>query len=156
FLSVEQLAISRLLIENAILFATFSHLGGPFIADRYFGHFRDDESGHHGVLAFLLGLPLIGGGLFTAGYLVFAPAIESYFAEHSPELLRYHYLVIPLTFLWMYLQILEAYCRNHSRIAIPSFVREVYLRLSNVLLILMFGVGWYSFDMLLYLLVGAY
>lgn len=156
FLSVEQLAISRLLIENAILFATFSHLGAPFIADRFFGHFRDDSRQHHGLFVFLLGLPLVGGSLFTFLYLVFTPAIKTYFAQHSPLLLDFHYLVIPFTFLWLYILILEAYCRNHSRIAIPSFIREVYLRIANVLLILMFGLGWYNFQILLYLMLASY
>ncbi len=156
FLSVEQLAISRLLIENAILFATFSHLGAPFIADRFFGHFRNDLKEHHGLFVFLLGLPLLGGGIFTLLYLAFTPAIKAYFATHSPLLLNYHYLVIPFTFFWIYLLVLESYCRNHSRIAVPSFIREVYLRVANVILILMFGVGWYSFDVLLYLTIGAY
>ncbi|ODS81040.1 MAG: polysaccharide biosynthesis protein [Cytophagaceae bacterium SCN 52-12] len=156
FMSVEQLAISRLLIENAILFATFSHLGAPFIADKFFGYFRDDQEQHHGLFVFLTGLPLIGGGVFTLIYLLFTPAIKGYFSEHSPLLVNYHYLIIPFTFLWTYILVLESYCRNHSRIAIPSFIREVYFRLANVLLILMFGWGWYNFDMLLYLILAAY
>lgn len=156
FLSVEQLALSRLLIENAILFGTFSTLGAPFIADKFFGTFRNDAKGHHGLLIFLLFLPLFGGLAFTLLYFFFTPAIKGYFARQSPLLLDYHYLVVPLTFLSMYLLVFEAYCRNHSRIAIPSFVREVFLRLSNVLLILMFGLGWYSFSTLLYLILASY
>ncbi len=156
FLSVEQLAISRLLIENAILFATFSHLGAPFIADKFFGHFRDDKEEHHGLFIFLLGLPLIGGGLFTLLYLFFTPAIKDYFSQRSPLLVDYHYLIIPFTFLWTYILVLESYCRNHSRIAVPSFIREVGFRAANIILILMFGWGWYDFDMLLYLILAAY
>jgi O-antigen/teichoic acid export membrane protein len=156
FLSIEQLAVSRLLIENAILFATFSHLGAPFIADKFFGYFRDDQEQHHGLFVFLTGLPLIGSGLFALIYLLFTPAIKAYFSERSPLLVDYHYLIIPFTFLWTYILILESYCRNHSRIAIPSFIREVYFRAANVLLILMFGWGWYDFDVLLYLILAAY
>lgn len=156
FLSVEQLALSRLLIENAILFGTFASIGAPFIADKFWGNFRDDASGHHGLLVFLLILPVFGGGAFTLLYIFFTPAIKGYFTQQSPLLLDYHYLVVPFTFLWMYLLILEAYCRNHSRIAIPSFVREVFLRLANVLLILMFGLGWYNFDILMYLVLASY
>jgi O-antigen/teichoic acid export membrane protein len=156
FLSVEQLAISRMLIENAILFATFSHFGAPFIADRFFGYFRDDSKQHHGLFIFLLALPLLGGSLFSLLYLAFTPLIQDYFSQQSSLLLNYHYLVIPFTFLWVYILVLDAYCRNHSRIAVPSFIREVYLRLANVLLILMFGLGWYSFTVLLYLMLAAY
>jgi O-antigen/teichoic acid export membrane protein len=156
FLSVEQLSLSRLLFENSLLFAAFAHLGTPFIADKFFGQFRDDEKGHRGILPFLLFLPFVGGLLFTILYLLCSDAIKGYFAEQSPMLLKYHFLVIPLTIFWIYISVLESYCRNNARIAIPSFIREVYLKLANVFLIITFGLGWLSFDLMLYLLVASY
>jgi len=156
FLSVEQLGLSRLLLENSLLFAAFAHLGTPFIADKFFSLFRDDEEGHNGILPFLLFLPFIGGIIFGIFYLIFTPAIHAYFAENSPMLLKYHFLVIPLTTFWIYITVLEAYCRNNSRIAVPNFIREVYLKIANVLLILMFGFGWLSFEVMLYLYVASY
>ena len=156
FLSVEQLALSRLLFENSLMFAAFAHLGTPFIADKFFGLFRDDEEKHHGILPFLLLLPFIGALLFAVIYLACADAIRAYYAEQSPLILQYYLLVIPLTAFWIYISVLDAYCRNNARIAIPNFIREVYLRLANVVLILVFGFGWISFDLLLYLMVASY
>lgn len=156
FLSVEQLSLSRLLFENSLLFAAFAHLGTPFIADKFFVQFRDDEKGHRGILPFLLFLPFVGGLLFSILYLVCSDSIRNYFAEQSPMLLKYHFLVIPLTVFWIYISVLESYCRNNARIAIPSFVREVYLKLANVMLIVIFGLGWISFDLMLYLLIASY
>lgn len=156
FLSVEQLALSRLLFENSLLFAAFAHLGTPFIADKFFGLFRDDEEEHHGILPFLLLLPFAGSLLFGMLYLACSDSIQAYYAVRSPMILQYHLLVVPLTIFWIYISVLEAYCRNNARIAVPGFIREVYLRLANVLLILLFGFGWISFDFLLYSLVGAY
>ncbi len=156
FLSVEQLALSRLLFENSLMFAAFAHLGTPFIADKFFSLFRDDEEKHNGILPFLLLLPFIGALLFSLIYLACADAIRAYYIEQSPLILRYYLLVIPLTAFWIYISVLDAYCRNNSRIAIPNFIREVYLRLANLALILIFGFGWISFDWLLYLMVASY
>jgi O-antigen/teichoic acid export membrane protein len=156
FLSVEQLAVSRLLFENSLLFAAFAHLGTPFIADRFFSLFKDEKEGHNGILTLLLFLPFIGGLIFVALYLASSGMIRSYYAERSPMLVNYHFLVIPLTIFWLYLAVLESYCRNNSRIAVPNFIREVYLRLANMLLILIFGLGWLSFDMMLYLVIISY
>ncbi|WP_254561378.1 oligosaccharide flippase family protein [Dyadobacter diqingensis] len=156
FLSVEQYALSRLLFENSLLFSAFAHLGTPFIADKFFSLFRDDENQHRGILPFLLFLPFIGGLLFSILYLLFTPAIHAYYAKESPMLLKYHFLVIPLTIFWIYITVLEAYCRNNARIAVPSFIREVYLKLANVILIFTFGMGWLSFDMMLYLVIASY
>jgi O-antigen/teichoic acid export membrane protein len=156
FLSVEQLALSRLLFENSLMFAAFAHLGTPFIADKFFGLFRGDDEKHHGILPFLLLLPFIGALLFTAIYLASADAIRAYYVEQSPLILQYYLLVIPLTAFWIYISVLDAYCRNNARTAIPNFIREVYLRLANVVLILIFGFGWISFDWLQYLMVASY
>ncbi|MCE6992727.1 polysaccharide biosynthesis C-terminal domain-containing protein [Dyadobacter sp. CY323] len=156
FLSVEQLAVSRLLFENSLLFAAFAHLGTPFIADKFFSLFRDDKEGHHGILPFLLFLPLIGGLLFSGLYLASSGLIRAYYMERSPMLTNYHFLVIPLTIFWLYIAVLESYCRNNSRIAIPNFIREVYLRFANMILILIFGLGWLSFDLMLYLVIISY
>jgi O-antigen/teichoic acid export membrane protein len=156
FLSVEQYALSRLLFENSLLFSAFAHLGTPFIADKFFGLFRDDEKQHRGILPFLLFLPFIGALLFSVLYFLFTPAIHAYYAKEAPMLLKYHFLVIPLTIFWIYITVLEAYCRNNSRIAVPSFIREVYLKLANVILIFTFGMGWLSFDMMLYLVIASY
>lgn len=156
FLSVEELALSRLLFENSLLFSAFAHLGTPFIVDKFFSQFRNDEEQHRGILGFLLLLPFIGVTLFTVVYLFFTPEIKAYFAEESPLILRYHFLVIPLTAFWIYITVLESYCRNNSRIAVPSFIREVYLRLANMILILLFGLGWISFDVMWYLLIATY
>ncbi len=156
FLSVEELALSRLLFENALLFAAFAHLGTPFIADKFFAFFRKDEEKHNGILPFLLLLPFVGGLVFAILYFVFTPQIKNYFGEQSPKVLQYHYLVVPITLFWSYINVLEAYCRNNARIAVPNFIREVYLRLTNMLLVLMLGVGWINFDWMIYLMVASY
>lgn len=156
FLSVEQLALSRLLLENSLLFSAFAHLGTPFIADKFFGLFRDDEEQHRGILPFLLFIPFIGAILFALLYLIFTPEIKSYFTEESPMILKYHFLVVPWTVFWIYITVLDSYCRNNARIAIPNFIREVFLKLANVFLILIFGLGWITFDLMLYLIVGSY
>jgi O-antigen/teichoic acid export membrane protein len=156
FLSVEQLSLSRLLFENSLLFSAFAHLGTPFIVDKFFSRFRDDSQGHKGILPFLLFLPFVGGTLFALLYWLCKDVIHAYFEKQSPMILEYHFLVIPLTFFWVYISVLESYCRNNSRTAIPNFIREVYLRAANMLLILIFGLGWINFKVMMYLVVGAY
>jgi O-antigen/teichoic acid export membrane protein len=156
FLTVEELALSRLLFENSLLFAAFAHLGTPFIVDKFFSLFKSDDEQHRGILAFLLFMPFVGVLLFTATYLFFTPEIKGYFAEQSPMILQYHFLVVPLTAFWIYITVLESYCRNNARIAIPNFIREVYLRLSNMLLVLIYGLGWISFNVMWGLMIGTY
>lgn len=156
FLSPEQLGLSRLLLENSLIFAGMANLGVPFMADRFFARYRDDARGHHGILLFMLLFPLLGIGLFVLLYWLFQNQILAYFGTKSPLILGFHYLVLPLTVLWVYVSVLEAYCRNNARIAVPTFVREVYIKAANMVLVLLFGLGWYSFEWMMYLIVASY
>jgi len=156
YLSVEQMALSRLLLENSLLFAAFSHLGTPYIADKFFSRFRDEQQKHHGFLIFLLLYPLIGLAFFTLFYLLFQHVIADYFSAESPLVIQYHFLSIPLTIFWVYIGVLEAYSRNHARITVPTIVRELYLKSSNVLLIVIFAIGWIDYRLLLHLIVISY
>ena len=156
FLSPEQLGLSRLLLENSLICAGVANLGVPFMADRFFARYRDDAHGHHGILLFMLLFPVLGIGLFWVLYELFLTQILGYFGTKSPLVLGYHFLVIPLTVLWVYVSVLEAYCRNNARIAVPTFVREVYLKAANMVLVLLFGLGWYSFEWMMYLIVASY
>ena len=53
FMDTSQLATSRLLLENGLIFAAFAHLGIPNICDRYLSKYKDKETEHHGFLIFL-------------------------------------------------------------------------------------------------------
>jgi O-antigen/teichoic acid export membrane protein len=156
FLSEEQFALSRMLIENSAIFAALAHLGAPYIGDHFFARFRDDAQGHQGFLVFLLALPVLGSALFTGCYLFWEPQITAYFHRESPLLSQYHYLIVPLTIFGVYLLVLESYLRNNARIAIPVVVREIYLKGATMLLALVFGLGWLSFTAMLYGILALY
>ncbi|MDP5139775.1 MAG: polysaccharide biosynthesis protein [Spirosomaceae bacterium] len=155
FLSPDQLAISRILLENGLIFAAFSHLGTPYITDKFFSYFRNDEQKHNGFLLFILLFPLIGLSLFLIAFNTFDVNIEDYFIENSPTIVPYIWLSVPMTFCWVYIIVLESYSRVNGRTAIPTFFREVVFRAINILLVLMLGFGWIDFDLFLYLFVGS-
>lgn len=155
FLTPDQLAISRILLENSLIFAAFSHLGTPYITDKFFSYFRNDEQKHNGFLLFLLLFPLVGFSIFLVIYNSFDANIASFFSAKSPTIVPYIWLSLPITFCWVYILVLESYSRVNGRTAIPTFLREVVFRGVNIVLILMLGFGWINFDYFLYLFVGS-
>ncbi len=155
YLTPDQLAISRILLENSLIFAAFAHLGSPYISDKFFAIFRGDSEKHHGFLVFLLLLPVVGILIFGACFWAFNDAFKDYFREKSPTVIPYIWLSGPLTVFWIYTMVLEAYARNNARIAVPTFLREVGLRAANILLIIVLALGWIDFDWFLYLLTAS-
>lgn len=154
FLTPDELAISRILLENSLIFAAFVHLGIPSVCDRFFSRFRNSEEKHNGFLVFILLVPFIGFFLFLIGYFIFFEQVKGFFQEKSPTIVPYLALNIPITFSWTYILVLEAYVRGLGRTAIPTFLREVVFRGLNIVLIILVGVGITNFDIFLYLYVG--
>lgn len=155
FLSPDQLAISRILMENSMIFSAFAYLGVTNIGDKFFVFFKDEENKHNGFLTFLFLFPLVGFSLFSITYFSFEENFKNYFIEKSPSIVPYISLSLPMTFCWIYISILDTYSRLNGRIAIPTFIREVFFRFLNILTIILFGIGWISFDVFLFLNVGA-
>jgi len=155
-LTPEQLAINRLLLENSLVFACFAHLGTPFILDKFFIHFKNQEEKHKGFLGFLLLISLLGIGIFSALYVGFREPIADYFRVKSPQIIDYHFFSLPLTACWVYLVLFEAYTRNNARIAIPAAIREIFLKSFNIGLILIYSLGWINFDYVIYGIVVMY
>ena len=140
--------IAGALVSIPLIFASFTQLGIPQLAVRFFPHFDDPKNGHNGFFTFLLISPLFGLSLFTLGYIGLRETFHSIYADTSPLLPRYFYYIIPLTASFLYMAILEAYARVHLRIVVPAIIRELLLRLSNSALILGFGLGYLNLDQL--------
>src|SRR5690606_27573857 len=66
--------------------------------------------------------------------------------RESPSLITYSWVLPLLTFSVLYQTVLEAYCRAHLKVVIPTVVREIYLKLSNSFLVIGYYMGWFSFS----------
>jgi Membrane protein involved in the export of O-antigen and teichoic acid len=156
FLTAEQMAVSRILLENSLIFSAFAHLGTPFIIDKFFSRYKNEEENHHGFLGFILIYPLFGFAIFALIYLLFQNSIMDYFNTKSPYLNVYYFITLPLTFFWIYFTLLETYCKNYQRITVPTIIRELFLKVGNIVLIIIFAFGWINFDWVIYGLVVLY
>ena len=155
FFSPKQVGISRVLIENALLFTSLAQLGGPFIAVKYFSRFKNHERKHHGLLYFLLMYSSIGVIIFIFIYIFSKQLFVHFYAANSPELIEFYYYILPLVFFSIYLNIFEAYCQVNERIVVPTIVREIFLKLSNSVLILLFAINVITFNSYLLFLIAT-
>ncbi len=146
FLSADQLAVSRLLLENSLIFATFVHLGSPFIIDKFFARFKNEDNGHNGILVLMLLFPVVGFLVFFIPFILINGEFNSLFLEKSPSVIPYLWLSLPMAFFWAFVMIFEAYSRANKRVAVPTFLRETLFRVLNISTIIFFGLGYISFS----------
>lgn len=156
FLSESQLGLTRSLLDFSLLASSFALMGAPGIADRFFAFFRQENGRHNGFLGFLLTYATAGYGLFLLTFLLIRPFYVRLFQAQSPELITYGSYLLPLTAFCMLQALLEAYCRNNQRITVPTLLREVYLKLVNMALILAYGLGLIRFEIYLFGYVMLY
>jgi O-antigen/teichoic acid export membrane protein len=150
FLSPEQLGLYTALISFPLVFSSLSNLGTPHVATRFFNQFADDKNKHNGFLGYVLVAPFLGFLAFLLIYTLMKTSFEDIYDENSPLLLKYFWVFPVITFFCIYQNVLEAYSRVHLRIVVPAIIREVFLKLSNSALALLFGFGYISFDQLVF------
>ncbi|GAB3168013.1 lipopolysaccharide biosynthesis protein [Telluribacter humicola] len=156
FLSQEQLGLyASTLLTFPIIYMSLSLLGVPSVAVRFHSQFQD-EGARRQLFTFLLVTPLVGLTAFVLLYLLFKPLYLDFYMDHSPLLVRYYYVFIPLTVGMVYLSVLEAYSRISLRIAVPSLIREVGLRLFNSVIVLLFGYHFITFDQMVSMTIVSY
>lgn len=156
FLTQEQLGLyASTLLTFPVIYMSFALLGVPSVAVRFHSRFQDHESRRQ-LFTFIIIAPLVGLAAFVALYLLFKPLYLKFYLDHSPMLVKYYYVFIPLTVGMVYLLALESYSRINLRIAVPSLIREVGLRLFNSAVVIMFGYKLITFDTMVNLTVVSY
>lgn len=156
FLSQEQLGFYATLTSMPLVFASFAQLGMPHVTVRFFSHFADPDRKHNGFFVFLLTVPLIGFLVFALLYLLGKGLFFQIYATNSPLLGHYYYYFLFFTGLVMYQSVLESYARVHLRIVVPAIVRELFLKLSNSALAILYGFQIISFNQLIIGLLVVY
>ncbi|NVJ85589.1 MAG: polysaccharide biosynthesis C-terminal domain-containing protein [Algoriphagus sp.] len=152
-LEAAQLGTFRTIQDLALLIVPFAQLGLGHGITRYFPKL---EKGQTAFLSFSLLLSMFGFLIVATIFWVFQNQIISLFASNSPEVIRYLWIVLFITFLALANSILDAYSRSFLKVSIPTFFREVFLRLLTGLWILTFLMNWINFDQMMAGLIGVY
>jgi len=152
FLSTEQVGLFRLIQSSAYLLATFGQVGLGQSLVRFFPEQKNNKSFPSAVL---LG-GLMGFLLLCAAVLIFRSAIIDYFSSESKLFVDYFQVTLLISFLIIQFQLLEAYSRSLLQIVIPTFLRDVGLRVLTTIILLLYGFEFIDFDTLIYSLIGIY
>lgn len=129
YLTQEEVGLTRVMADAAILLSGLGALGTNTSALRYYPYFRDKNSRDHGFFGWTIIVPAIGFTIFTILFFAFKSAIIGMFADKSSLFVDYIYLVIPMAFFMMYMTVFETNANILMRIVVPKFVREVGIRL---------------------------
>ena len=155
YLTPEQVGLTRVLVDAALLFSTLAQLGTGSSIVRYFPYFKDKES-NHGLFFWSLVIPFVGFLIFLLLFFLFKSTIIQTFQDNSALFVNYFYFVIPIAFFMLYTTVFEVNATILERIAVPKFIREVVIRCCLLAGYILFGLDMISLDGLVIVFCATY
>ena len=150
FLTEEEVGLTRVMVDAAMLFSCLAQLGTNASTVRFFPHYGKRVFG----LSWLL--PLAGFTIVAVLLLIFHGSLVELYSEKSPLIADYFYLLPMLTFFALYMTVFETNASVLMRITVPKMVREVGIRVFNLGAYLLYGYRLISLDLFVWLFCGAY
>lgn len=155
-LTQDEIGLTRIMVDAAMLFSGLAQLGTNASILRFYPFFKDAEKRDHGFFGWTILLPFIGFAIFTLCFFLFKGSIMGLYAQRAPMIVDYFYLLLPLTFFALYLTVFETNANVLMRITIPKMVREVGVRVFNLVCYLLYGKGLISLDLFVILFCSSY
>ena len=146
YLTQEEIGLTRVMIDAAVLFASFAQLGTSSSIIRFFPYFKDENKNHHGFFFWTLIVPIVGFLFFLLVAKCLEGTIIHTFSKNSDLFVSYYRFVFPLALFMLYQTVFEANSNVLMRIVVPKFVREVGVRTGLLLSYLLYGY-WHVIDL---------
>ncbi|MBQ4018493.1 MAG: oligosaccharide flippase family protein [Paludibacteraceae bacterium] len=147
FLTTEEVGLTRVLIDAAVLFVGLAQLGTNASIIRFYPYFREKNSEEdHGFFFWALVVPFIGFILFAIIYWACEAPLAAWFGNKSPLFVEYYYFVLPLAFFMLYQTICESTCNVLMNIVLPRAVRELVVRVGLLAIYLLYAFHVLSID----------
>ena len=155
-LTQEEIGLTRVMVDAAMLFSGLAQLGTNASIIRFFPFFKSDDGKNHGIFGWSILLPMLGFLMFAVVFFVFRQEIVDVYSQKSPLIADYAYMLLPLTFFALYLTVFETNASVLLRITVPKLVREVGVRVFNLICYLLHGNGIISLDVFVLLFCMSY
>jgi len=146
YLTQEEIGLTRVLIDAAVLFSSFAQLGTGSSIIRFFPYFKDENTKHHGFFFWTLMVPIVGFLVFLLVAKCLEGTIIQTFSKNSELFVTYYRFVFPLSLFMLYRTVFEANANVLMRIVIPKFVNEVGVRVGLLAAYLLYGY-WHIIDL---------
>ena len=152
-LDASQLGTFRTIQDLGLLFVPFAQLGVGHGITRFFPQLKSNQSAF---LSYGLVFSMIGFALVCSIFLGFKSQIIELFAVNSPEVIDFFGVVLLVTLFSLLSSILDAYSRSFVKVAVPTLMREVFLRLLTGVLVGVYLLNWINFNQVMSGLVAVY
>ena len=157
FFTKDEVGLTRVLLDVTVLLSSFAALGAPSIIIKFFPFYRDYTKPKQNDLFFITGLlTLMGFGLMCVLVHTNQHLIIKKYSANAPLLVNYFYLVYGYCFFYIVYGWLEAIAWSHKITTTSNLLRELVVRLSTTVFILLYALHVVNFKVFLWLISLSY
>ena len=128
-LTTDENGLFRILVSVSLIFAQFSSFGVQNAIVRFFPYFKTEDKKHHGFIFYPIVVTLIGFLICIGIFYGLKDWIVARNIEKSKLFVDYLFWIIPLAFVTVIFNILDAYARSFYEAVIGSTLKEFVQRL---------------------------
>ncbi len=141
-----EIGISKNIIYLAVVLQSLTMFGGPSILLTFIHRYTKSDPRKGVLFSTLLSIPLITTIIFCIPYFLLRHWILSkYQAIDQPYYDEFFVWVPVLTLLWSYMTIFEFYLIGIMKAALATFMKEVVLKVANLILLALFAFQFINF-----------
>ncbi|RYD59313.1 MAG: hypothetical protein EOP56_00155 [Sphingobacteriales bacterium] len=138
---------SRNLQNQALVGSQFVLMGMHSTLLVYIEKYPPQSKGRPLLITISVLAPFILSIILGMAFVALKPIIVPLYQKEDIELVSRYFLWLPFyTLLWGWLALLEQFLISQMKVAVATFMREVVLRILNILLIILFAIGSISVD----------
>jgi len=157
YIPKQELGYTRTLTNQAVIASQFLLLGLSNTLSVYVHKYTDTDKRKHVLITLCFFAPLIIIAVATILYFIFSTQIINLFQPQDIPFMKRYFALLPLfTVYFIYQILLEQFLTSQMKVAIATFLREILLRVLNIILILLFGFNYISFDVFIIATVLIY
>jgi O-antigen/teichoic acid export membrane protein len=156
FLQPDQFGLTRVLLSVAALIAQLAEFGGGNVIVKYFPIFREEKETFRRFVFWILLKALGAFAVISFGIYFFKQPLLANYEEKSNLVPHFFGYIFPLAIFLLIFNLLEAYARSLLRITIPTLLREVYLRIFLLVIILLYHFGYIDFEQFIFWFAASY
>ena len=155
--ALEVIGLFRALFDSAVLIGIVVMMGSSASAIRFFPRYKDDATGHNGLLSWLL---LVSGACFLV-FLLAYPFLGHWLNEfvfHDKNEMYAHLVVyiIPLTFLLALINLLSRYISNFRLITIPAIFDQLTIKITLPVIVFSYLQGWLTVEGVVVAIIASF
>lgn len=145
-LNTEEIGLLQLLVAISVIMSQVGSLGFMGVVNRLFPYFRNPENKHHGFGFLLILIGITGFLLVSFGYFFLQPYLIKTNIEKSPLFVEYIHWLLPLTFFSLQFNLLDSFTKAVYNAVLGTFLKELFVRVGNLLLLIFYFFDLVSFD----------